>query len=49
MPEQYQLLTLAQVMELTSMGRAAVYDNMSRGDFPRPLKIGMASRALAAH
>ena len=41
MAEQYQLLTLAEVKELTGLGRSAVYDNMARGDFPKPLKIGM--------
>ena len=35
-----KFLTRRQVEERVGLGRSAIYDKMSRGDFPRPFQIG---------
>ena len=34
------LLRLPQVIERVGMRRTAIYDGVSRGTFPRPIKLG---------
>ncbi|MCG9698020.1 AlpA family transcriptional regulator [Shewanella sp. Isolate11] len=35
-----KLLRLNQVMERTGLGRSSIYNYMSTGEFPKPVKIG---------
>lgn len=37
-----ELLRLPQVIERTALSRSTIYELMSRGEFPRPLKISGA-------
>jgi len=39
--ENYILLTCDQVIELTSLGRSTLYDNIKKGTFPAPYKVGV--------
>jgi prophage regulatory protein len=43
-----RLLPLPAVLERTGVCRSLVYAMMSRGHFPRPVKVGRASRWLEA-
>ncbi|MEL7737516.1 AlpA family phage regulatory protein [Citromicrobium bathyomarinum] len=38
------MLTIEAVMERTGFGRTKIYDMIGKGDFPKPAKIGAASR-----
>lgn len=40
-----QLLKLKDVLSATRKGRSALYLDIQRGDFPKPIKIGMRSVA----
>lgn len=40
-----KLIRRPQVQEITGLSRSSIYDQMERGTFPRPLRIG--SRAVA--
>ncbi len=40
----YRLVTLACVLQRTSLGRTSVYQQIKAGTFPRPVKVGTASR-----
>ena len=40
-----KLLRRPKVQEITGLSRSAIYDQMERGVFPRPLRIG--ARAVA--
>lgn len=40
-----RLIRLRQVIEMTGRSRTAVYDDISRGKFPRPVKIGPRASA----
>lgn len=40
-----KLIRLPAVQDATGLGRNTIYEAMKRGDFPRPIKIGM--RAVA--
>lgn len=42
--ETDRFLTCATVSEITGFGRAAIYKKVASGEFPRPIKIGRASR-----
>ncbi|WP_233493500.1 MULTISPECIES: helix-turn-helix transcriptional regulator [Ruegeria] len=42
--ETDRFLTCTSVSEITGFGRAAIYKKVASGDFPRPIKIGRASR-----
>lgn len=39
------LMRLTDVIAMTSMSRALVYAKMQRGEFPRPVKLGVQARA----
>jgi prophage regulatory protein len=39
-----RLLRLAEVLNLTALGRTATYALIARGDFPPPIKVGRTSR-----
>ncbi len=39
-----RLLTIECIIERTSMGRTSIYQLMKDGSFPRPVKVGKASR-----
>ena len=41
---QRRLLRLCQVEAIIGMKRSWVYEEMARGRFPKPLKLGPASR-----
>lgn len=34
------ILRLPEVQARTKLGRSTIYDAISRGDFPKPLKLG---------
>ena len=40
-----KLLRLKQVLDVTGLGKSAIYDNIARGLFPAPVRIG--ERAVA--
>lgn len=44
MPHPDRWLALDAVMDVTSLARSTVYDLIRQGNFPRPVKIGSASR-----
>jgi len=46
--KEERLLKLAEVMEVTSLGRASIYQQVKRGTFPKPVKIGRRSVAWPA-
>lgn len=39
-----RLLTCAEVVQLTGIGRSALYARIARGEFPPPVKFGRSSR-----
>ena len=39
------LLRLQQVMDRTGFGRSSIYAMASKGEFPKPIKIGLRSSA----
>jgi prophage regulatory protein len=41
---QRRLLRLSEVEQIINMKRSWVYDEVAHGRFPKPLKIGRASR-----
>lgn len=43
MPEK-RLIDLKEVTRLTGLGRTAIYERMANSTFPRPVKLGTASR-----
>ena len=43
-----RFLRLTEVMEKVGLRRSAIYDKISRREFPAPVKIGSASRWLAS-
>ena len=40
-----RLIRLRQVIEMTGRSRTAIYDDISHGKFPRPVKIGPRASA----
>ena len=44
LPDGLCLLTRQQVERITGLGRNTIYDRMSRGQFPRPRRVGRAVR-----
>lgn len=42
------LLTLAKVKSKTGMGRTYIYTEAAAGRFPKPVKVGIASRWVEA-
>ncbi len=40
-----RLIRRHEVQELTGLSRSAIYDQMERGEFPRPVRVGR--RAVA--
>jgi prophage regulatory protein len=40
-----RLIRLRQVIEMTGRSRTAIYDDISQGKFPRPVKIGPRASA----
>ena len=43
--ENSNLLRLQQVMDRTGLGRSSIYAMTSKGEFPKPIKIGLRSSA----
>ena len=43
--ENSNLLRLQQVMDRTGLGRSSNYAMASKGEFPKPIKIGLRSSA----
>ena len=43
--ENLNLLRLQQVMGRTGLGRSSIYAMASKGEFPKPIKIGLRSSA----
>lgn len=43
-----RLQTIREVIETCGMCRASIYAAVSRGNFPRPVKLGRSSRWLAS-
>lgn len=43
-----RLMRLPEVLRLTGMCRSALYDQMSRGEFPRSIKIGPRAASWSA-
>ena len=43
--ENSNLLRLQQVMDRTGLGRSSIYAMASKGEFPKPIKIGLRSSA----
>jgi prophage regulatory protein len=37
------IMRIREVMEMVGIGRATIYRLLSRGDFPKPLKLGERS------
>jgi prophage regulatory protein len=46
--KEERLLKLAEVMEITALGRASIYQQVKRGTFPKPIKLGRRSTAWPA-
>lgn len=46
--EEDRLMRLPEVLRLTGMCRSALYDQMSRGQFPRSIKIGPRAASWSA-
>lgn len=46
--EEDRLMRLPEVLRLTGMCRSALYDQMSRGEFPRSIKIGPRAASWSA-
>jgi prophage regulatory protein len=44
-PRLHQFLRLDQVRALTGMPTSSIYDKMSRGEFPRPVKLSNNPKA----
>lgn len=45
MTEQTRLLRLKEVMQITGISRAGIYQKIANGDFPRQVKLGTRSAA----
>jgi len=43
--ENSNLLRLQQVINRTGLGRSSIYAMASKGEFPKPIKIGVRSSA----
>ena len=43
--ENSNLLRLQQVINRTGLGRSSIYSMASKGEFPKPIKIGLRSSA----
>jgi predicted DNA-binding transcriptional regulator AlpA len=43
--ENSNLLRLQQVINRTGLGRSSIYAMASKGEFPKPIKIGLRSSA----
>ena len=43
--ENSNLLRLQQVMDRTGLGRSSIYAMARKGEFPKPIKIGLRSSA----
>ena len=41
MSEQSRFLTQKEVSQITAIPRASLYDKIGRGEFPRPIKVGV--------
>ena len=41
--EDHRLVRLPEVLHLCAVSRSALYDMVSRGEFPRPVRIGSRS------
>lgn len=46
--EEDRLIRLPEVLRLTGMCRSALYEQMSRGQFPRSIKIGPRAASWSA-
>ena len=40
---QHTILKLQEVIDATKKGRSAIYQEIKRGDFPQPIKLGVRS------
>jgi predicted DNA-binding transcriptional regulator AlpA len=47
-PSPATLMTLAEVLKITRLGKSSVYALMAEGKFPQQRKIGASSRWLAS-
>lgn len=45
MDNDARLLRLPEVIQLTGLGRSAIYDRMGRGDFPKSVPLTSTCRA----
>ena len=45
MDNDARLLRLPEVIQLTGLGRCAIYDRMGRGEFPQPVPLTSTRRA----
>ena len=43
--EKERLFRIGEVLEITGLSKSVLYEMVNRGDFPRPLRIGL--RAVA--
>lgn len=39
----FALVRLPDVLAMTGLGRATIFDHMERGEFPRPVKLGTSA------
>jgi prophage regulatory protein len=46
--KEERLLKLAEVMDITALGRASIYQQVKRGTFPKPVKLGRRATAWPA-
>ena len=43
-----KILSMSAVKEITSLGRTSIYDGIRKGDFPKPIKLGVRRVAWVA-
>ena len=46
--KEERLLKLAEVMEITALGRASIFSLVKKGTFPRPIKLTKRATAWPA-
>ena len=46
---QFKLIKRKDVERLTTLSRSTIYDKMSKGNFPRPIKLGERAVAWREH
>jgi prophage regulatory protein len=43
-----RVLSISAVKEITSLGRTSIYDGIRKGDFPKPIHLGVRRVAWVA-